>query len=246
MKTIFAGLLTLFLSVNVNALPLWLWESGGQMRDVHLQDHSQTSPNPNPEREVAYTYWSADNAGFPANGIRLPDPTRESGLPAQSFWSEIGKTIDPGSRVYFGELKFWNWESLEGSNTIDLAADLYFPNYASGDHHRAFLSLLAEFDVADGGNTQLIKFTPTSAFDNFSLGGVNYNLTFDSICKVGAATEDCGSHQNWFSLDKIEGKFNIYAKLGTESITEVPEPSSLGILLTGFAALAAARRRKRE
>jgi len=244
MKTIFTGLITLSLSITVYATPVKMFESGGRPSDPHLQNYSQTSPNPNPERDFVYTYWGADNAGFGESGVKLLVPEGVA-PPLQTFWSEgNNKTLEPDSRVYLGELKFWNWESLQGSNSVDLTAKLY-PSSSWYETANPIINLLAEFDVADKGNTQLVKFSTTNPFDNFSLGGSDYNFTFDSICKVDGETEDCGSRENWFSVDKIESKFKVYAKLSSGSATEVPEPSSLGILFGGFAALVLARRRKR-
>ena len=243
MKIIFTGLITLFLSLNVSATPVKMFESGGRVSDVHLLDYSEVSPNPNPERDFIYRTWLSDNAQFSENGVKL-SPEGIAG-PIQEFLSAGNdKTLLPDSRVYLGELKFWNWELLEGSNSVDLAATLYPMPASAGQGARPVINLLAEFDVADNGSTQLVKFSTTNPFDNFSLGGSDYNFTFDSICKVDGLAEDCGSRENWFSVDKIESKFKVYAKLGSGSITEVPEPSSLGILFGGFAALLLARRRK--
>jgi hypothetical protein len=245
MKIIFTGLTTLFLSLNVNATPVKMFESGGRVSDVHLRDYSEVSPTPNPERDFVYTNWSADNAGFGENGVKLVVP---EGIapPQQHFWSAGNDiTLMPDSRVYLGEFKFWNWEAIEGSNSVDLTAALYPLSSMSGAAARPIINLLAEFDVADSGNTQLVKFSTTNPFSNFSLGGSDYNFTFDSICKVDGSSEDCGSHQSWFSVDKTESKFKVYAKLGSGSVTDVPEPSSLGVLFGGLAALVLARRRKR-
>ena len=245
MEKIFFASIALLLSASTAALPLKLWEAGGQIRDVHLQNYSSTSPNPNAEKNVIYSNTSADNAGYIYNSIRITAPAIED-TASERFNGSQGLSIEPGSSFLLGYLSFINWGLFEGSETIDLEALFLLPdsNEINRPTPRTILSLEASFDVTSEGNDKLVKFTPTTKFANFSNGGNDYNLSINSICKIGSPTTDCGLDQTWFSLADNQTKFGIYATLGNGSYTNVPEPSSLGILLAGLVIFATARRRK--
>lgn len=245
MRKIFFGSLAIFFSATAAALPLKIWEAGGQFRDVHVQDYSTTSPNTNSEKTIVYANSSADSAGFLNNLVRITDPINEGIYPVQRVYGPSGPTITPGSTFEFMQLDFYNWDLLEGSEALDLRVMFnYFDTSLNQTaSKRVDLSFLLNFDVINGG-TSLVNFTPAISSTNFVINGENYNLSFDSVCKTSISATNCVSDQTWLSLDASNNKFSFFATLTEDSVTSVPEPSSLSILFAGLAICALARRKK--